>query len=123
MTDSVNVSRVPAITSSSSAADNVPSTTTTTSVKSELIPKKGYIVAIDQGTSSSRVIVFSTENGEIVTMHQIPVSQSYPSPGWIEMNANEIYNTILECLNKCAEQLKVNNKNVKVSTHKKETDG
>ncbi|CAH8864453.1 unnamed protein product [Trichobilharzia szidati] len=113
MKESVNINRIPAISSSSSAADIVPATTTTTTpVKSEQIPKKGYIVAIDQGTSSSRVIVFSTENGEIVTMHQIPVSQSYPSPGWIEMNANEIYNTILECLNKCVEQLKAKNKKV-----------
>ncbi|CAH8612695.1 unnamed protein product [Heterobilharzia americana] len=63
------------------------------------------IVAIDQGTSSSRVIIFSSKNGRIIAMHQIPVTQSYQSPGWVEMNANEIYETVVDCLNKCVEEL------------------
>uniref|UniRef100_A0A3Q0KNN0 Probable glycerol kinase n=1 Tax=Schistosoma mansoni TaxID=6183 RepID=A0A3Q0KNN0_SCHMA len=72
-----------------------------------------FIAAIDQGTSSSRVIIFSINNGSIIAMHQISVTQSYPSPGWIEMDANQIYTTILECLNKCVEQLKSVNKSTK----------
>ncbi|KAK4468689.1 hypothetical protein MN116_007871 [Schistosoma mekongi] len=84
-----------------------------TSVNIDDHQNEKLIVAIDQGTTSSRVVIFSTIDGRIIAMHQIGVSQTYPSPGWIEMDANQIYLTILECLNKCAKQLKTLNKSVK----------
>ncbi|KAF7256122.1 hypothetical protein EG68_06594 [Paragonimus skrjabini miyazakii] len=63
------------------------------------------IVSIDQGTSSSRVIAFSATTGEVVASHQISVSPVYPASGWIEMDAEELYTTTLDCLNECANQL------------------
>ena len=42
-----------------------------------------YIIALDQGTTSSRAIVFN-EQAEIVSMAQFPFEQIYPHPGWVE---------------------------------------
>jgi glycerol kinase len=51
-----------------------------------------FILALDQGTSSSRGIVFNHE-GEIVAVAQRPFEQIYPQPGWVEHDANEIWAT------------------------------
>ncbi|CAI4232710.1 unnamed protein product [Auanema sp. JU1783] len=54
--------------------------------------------AIDQGTSSSRFLVFEADSGELVTSHQIEVRQLFPNPGWVEMNPIEIIDTVKECI-------------------------
>lgn len=55
-------------------------------------PQQGskYVASIDQGTSSSRCIVFSRD-GSIVSEHQIEHEQFYPQPGRVEHDANEIW--------------------------------
>ena len=53
-----------------------------------------YLLALDQGTSSSRSIVFDTE-GRIVAMAQREFRQHYPQPGWVEHDAQEIWETQL----------------------------
>ena len=45
--------------------------------------KQKYIVALDQGTTSSRAIVFDREQN-IVSVGQKEFSQIYPQPGWVE---------------------------------------
>ena len=55
--------------------------------------KKGkYILSLDQGTTSSRAIVFDAE-GSIVSMAQFPFQQYYPKPGYVEHDATEIWET------------------------------
>ena len=49
-----------------------------------------YILALDQGTTSSRAILFS-ENGDIAAMSQFPITQHYPRPGWVEHDPDEIW--------------------------------
>ena len=49
-----------------------------------------YLLALDQGTSSSRSIVFD-ERGRIVAMAQRELAQMYPQPGWVEHDAMEIW--------------------------------
>ncbi|RPF55277.1 glycerol kinase GlpK [Aquisalibacillus elongatus] len=56
-----------------------------------------YILALDQGTTSSRAILFN-KNGEIVDMAQQEFEQFFPKPGWVEHDANEIWNSILNCM-------------------------
>ena len=51
-----------------------------------------YVLALDQGTTSSRAIVFD-RSGSIVTLAQKEFSQMFPSPGWVEHDANEIWST------------------------------
>jgi glycerol kinase len=51
-----------------------------------------YILALDQGTTSSRSILFDTE-GRIVAQAQQELRQIYPQPGWVEQDAEEIWQT------------------------------
>lgn len=54
--------------------------------------KDKYVLAIDQGTTSSRAILFNHQ-GSIITMAQKPFQQYFPKPGWVEHDPNEIWNT------------------------------
>lgn len=62
-----------------------------------------YIIAFDQGTSSSRTVVFN-EQAEIVGIAQREIKQYFPKDGWVEHNAEEIWesqwNTFLEITDK-----------------------
>ena len=49
-----------------------------------------YIAALDQGTTSSRAILFN-QNGEIAARAQYPFRQIYPQPGWVEHDPMEIW--------------------------------
>jgi glycerol kinase len=49
-----------------------------------------FILALDQGTTSSRAIIFN-HAGEIVAVAQKPFEQIFPQPGWVEHDANEIW--------------------------------
>jgi glycerol kinase len=51
-----------------------------------------YILALDQGTTSSRAILFD-HNGSIVTTAQKEFTQIYPQPAWVEHDAEEIWST------------------------------
>ena len=53
-----------------------------------------YLLALDQGTSSSRSIVFDAQ-GRIVAMAQREFRQIYPQPGWVEHDPKEIWATQL----------------------------
>ncbi len=53
-----------------------------------------YLLALDQGTSSSRSIVFD-EHGHIVALAQQELPQIYPKPGWVEHDLMEIWRTQL----------------------------
>ena len=53
-----------------------------------------YLLALDQGTSSSRSIVFD-ERGHIVAQAQLELPQIYPQPGWVEHDPLEIWRTQL----------------------------
>jgi glycerol kinase len=52
-----------------------------------------YIAAIDQGTTSSRCIVFDPEGG-VVSVDQREHRQIYPRPGWVEHDATEIWHNV-----------------------------
>lgn len=56
--------------------------------------EKKYILSLDQGTTSSRAILFNNA-GEIVESAQKEFTQIFPKPGWVEHNANEIWGSIL----------------------------
>ncbi|WP_372869153.1 glycerol kinase GlpK [Planomicrobium okeanokoites] len=58
---------------------------------------ESYILSIDQGTTSSRAILFNKQ-GELVHTSQKEFRQSYPKPGWVEHNANEIWGSVLSVL-------------------------
>lgn len=53
-----------------------------------------YILALDQGTTSSRAIIFD-KKGTIVSIAQKEFKQYFPQPGWVEHDANEIWSSQL----------------------------
>ncbi|HSV52798.1 MAG TPA: glycerol kinase GlpK [Burkholderiaceae bacterium] len=53
-----------------------------------------YLLALDQGTSSSRSIVFD-DGGHVVAQAQLELPQIYPQPGWVEHDPKEIWRTQL----------------------------
>lgn len=56
-----------------------------------------YILSLDQGTTSSRAILFN-EKGEAVHTAQREITQHFPHPGWVEHNANEIWGSVLSVI-------------------------
>jgi glycerol kinase len=53
-----------------------------------------YILSLDQGTTSSRAILFD-KAGKVVHVAQKEFTQIFPKPGWVEHNANEIWGSVL----------------------------
>src|SRR5699024_8186950 len=56
-----------------------------------------YVLAIDQGTTSSRAIVF-THEGTIHSLGQLEHAQIFPRAGWVEHDAKEIWNNTREAI-------------------------
>ena len=63
---------------------------------------RNILVALDQGTTSSRAIVFD-EAGRILAAHAIEFKQHYPQPGWVEHDPEDILNTQITALQKAVE--------------------
>ncbi|WP_223592564.1 glycerol kinase GlpK [Neobacillus bataviensis] len=59
-----------------------------------------YILSLDQGTTSSRAIIFN-KKGEVVYSAQKEFTQYFPKPGWVEHDANEIWGSILSVIASC----------------------
>lgn len=76
---------------------------------------KKMIGVIDQGTSSSRFIVFSAVTGEVIAKHQIEIDRDHPESGWVQQSANDIYQSSLNCMNMVAKTLRSLNVPIKVS--------
>ncbi len=55
------------------------------------------LVALDQGTTSSRAIVFTTQ-GQVLATHAIEFTQHYPKPGWVEHDPEDILNSQITAL-------------------------
>ncbi|AXX65261.1 glycerol kinase [Bombilactobacillus bombi] len=59
-----------------------------------------YIMAIDEGTTSTRAIIFD-KKGNKITDAQREFRQYFPNPGWVEHDANEIWNAVLSTIANC----------------------
>ncbi|GAC1587512.1 MAG: glycerol kinase GlpK [Ginsengibacter sp.] len=59
-----------------------------------------YILALDQGTTSSRAILFN-QGGEIVSTAQKEFKQIYPEPGWVEHDPHEIWSSQISVVTEC----------------------
>lgn len=65
-----------------------------------------YILAIDQGTTSSRAILFDKKS-QIVASSQKEFTQYFPKPGWVEHDAVEIWNSVLDIVMDCIKTAKI----------------
>ena len=59
--------------------------------------EQAYLVALDQGTTSSRAVVF-TADGQVVAAHAVEFPQHYPKPGWVEHDPRDILDTQIAAL-------------------------
>ncbi len=59
------------------------------------VKEQTYILALDQGTTSSRAILFN-KAGVVIGQKQIPFTQIFPKPGWVEHDPEEIWRTQFE---------------------------
>lgn len=67
---------------------------------------KKYILALDQGTTSSRAVLFNKQ-GETVSIKSRPLKQYYPYPGWVEHDASEIWHFQMEAIIDCLQAAEV----------------
>src|SRR5689334_20765701 len=61
-----------------------------------------YLLAIDQGTTNSRAILFDRA-GLVVSQHEIPLTQFFPNNGWVEQDPEEMFISTVTC---CREAIK-----------------
>ncbi|MCH8318990.1 MAG: glycerol kinase GlpK, partial [Bacteroidetes bacterium] len=66
-----------------------------------------YIIALDQGTTSSRAVLFNSK-GEIAGISQKEFTQHFPKPGWVEHDPMEIWDTQWEVFSQVLKENKVN---------------
>lgn len=70
-----------------------------------------YILSIDQGTTSSRAIIFN-RHGEIISSAQKEFTQYYPMPGWVEHDAKEIWLSQASVVAESISKAGINEKNI-----------
>lgn len=81
-----------------------------------------YILALDQGTTSSRAIVFD-HKGQIRSVAQKEFTQIFPKPGWVEHDPNEIWSTQASVAAEATVKMGINGTNIKAIgiTNQRET--
>lgn len=72
---------------------------------------KKYILALDQGTTSSRAILFN-EQGEICSVAQKEFTQIFPKSGWVEHNPHEIWSSQASVVAEAITKLDINGKDI-----------
>ncbi|WP_103062677.1 glycerol kinase GlpK [Actinomyces qiguomingii] len=66
-----------------------------------------YVLAIDQGTTSSRAIVFN-HSGEVVSIGQQEFTQIFPNPGWVEHDPVEIWESVRAVVAQALQKAEIN---------------
>ena len=70
-----------------------------------------YVLAIDQGTTSTRAIIFNKDL-EIVASSQKEIKQFYPFSGWVEHDLEEIYSTVIDTVRDAVKKAKINSQDI-----------
>src|SRR5882672_3087059 len=83
---------------------------------------KKYVIALDQGTTSSRAVLFD-EAGAIVSIEQKEFQQIFPQSGWVEHDPLEIFSSQFEVLTKLISKNKIETSSIKAIgiTNQRET--
>ena len=70
-----------------------------------------YVLAIDQGTTSTRAIIFD-KGLEIVASSQKEIEQFFPYPGWVEHDIEEIYSTVIHTVRDAVKKAQISSKDI-----------
>ena len=63
------------------------------------------ILALDQGTTSTRAVAFDLDGWRPRATAQIPLEQHFPHPGWVEHDANEIWRAALQVCREAVQEV------------------
>lgn len=74
--------------------------------------QKKYILAIDQGTTSSRAVLFNFETLEFIHQESKEYPQIYPKPGWVEHNLNDIWDSVSHVVSQVIKKSNINSKEI-----------
>ncbi|KAI5936601.1 Glycerol kinase 2 [Manis javanica] len=61
--------------------------------------------AVVQGTNSTRFMVFNSKTAELLSHHQVELTQDFPKEGWVEQDPKEILQSVYECIERTCEKL------------------
>lgn len=73
---------------------------------------KRYILSLDQGTTSSRAVLFDSLTGRIAGMRSVPLQQIYPRPGWVEHDPMGIYEDQLAAVRGAMEEAGISGEDI-----------
>ena len=73
--------------------------------------EKRYIIGLDEGTTSCRCVVYDTKLNKIISSIGKKFTQYFPKPSWVEHDANEIWEKMLETIEESITKLKLTPKN------------
>src|SRR3989338_6009275 len=76
-----------------------------------MTPQKKYVLAIDQGTTGSRAILYDAQ-GALKTSAYQEFKQYYPKPGWVEHDALEILNSVRKVIGRALKQARISGKQI-----------
>ena len=62
-----------------------------------------YVIALDEGTTSTRAVLFNINTQKIEKVKNLPIKQYYPQPGYVEESATEIFSSTMAVLVECLE--------------------
>ena len=68
---------------------------------------KRYIIGLDEGTTSARTLIYDTKENNIVRIENSKFKQYFPRPGWVEHDANEIWQTLESTMNNAITNSKI----------------
>jgi len=72
---------------------------------------KKYILSIDQGTTGSRAFIFDV-NAKIIASHYKEFTQYFPKPGWVEHDADEIWNSVCFVIKRAIKKAKISSQSL-----------
>ncbi|XP_032828752.1 glycerol kinase-like isoform X1 [Petromyzon marinus] len=61
--------------------------------------------AVDQGTSSTRFLVFNAKTAELLSHHQVEITQIFPKEGWVEQDPHQLLSSVHECIEQTCRKL------------------
>lgn len=77
-----------------------------------MVVMSDYLLAIDQGTTSSRAIVFN-DKGKVIGVHQLKLKQHYPKAGYVEHDPEQIWQTVKACCRVAIRKAQIKATNIK----------
>ena len=69
-------------------------------------PLGPLVGALDQGTSSTRFLVFAAETAQLVTFHQEPIQIQSPNQGWVQQDPKQLLASSVTCINSTVDNLR-----------------